>query len=531
MSLVTFDSQAAALVKDLQRQVGMLSAPVEQALAQVQQAEPAKPLSLQQVEQVLLSAMPEQKSVIQGSCQRAACYHPDNKNPRFLTQILSMKIEKESDFVVHPNPVNVAPIRRDPLYASFTMDPKADFMLLFNARDVDRNGQPLLMKVVARERADISKLDLTRYRMQDPTKPDVVKVSNDQSYVETKDINEAEFQFGDPLKQVSVGAEGKELSTSVWVRPENVNKEFAFNGMWDPNTSGASRRIIPNRASPAPQNNRVTQGEGLDRTAVATFQDRVHLSLKAKDTLPQGAWLDTPGAGAHLEAALSVDRGYMFEPGSKAGVAFSGATINLEVAKNDAQLLGSESKAVAVPVSPSSTIRQLLSQNIGETTSANPTNADQTSRATAASALLFARAADIGVGAGTLSVLGDVPVAKANMAANLIKLDAVPAADDDNDAATVRLTLDEGFLAGKNGASVKGYKIVAGFTDEKGVWQEAKTRAIGSDKNKKETFSFDVGDFDEMQKKNANLEVRIFNESGVPATRVLLPFRDIGWGD
>ncbi len=530
MTLVTFDSQAAALVKDFQRQAGMLAAPVEQALAQVQQSDPAKPLSLQQVEQVLLQAMPEQKSVIQGSCQRAACYHPDNKNPRFLTQILSMKIEKESDFVVNPNPVNAPPFRRDPLYASFTMDPKADFMLLFNARDVDKNGQPLLMKVVARERADISKLDLTRYRMQDPAKPDVVKITNDQSYVETKDINETEFQFGDPLKQVSVGAEGKELSTSVWVRPENVNKEFAFQGMWDPNAANG-RRIIPNRNSPVPQNNRVTQGEQLDRTAVATFQDRVHLSLKAKDTLPQGAWLDTPGAGAHLEAALSVDRGYMFEPGAKAGIAFNGANINLEIAKNDAQLLGSESQSVAVPVAATATIRQLLSQNIGETASANPTQADQASKATAASALLFSRAADIGVGAGSLSVLGDVTIANANMAANLIKLDAVPAADDDNDAATVRLTLDEGFLTGKNGAPVNGYKIVAGFTDEKGVWQEAKTRAVGSDKSKKESFSFDVSDFDEMQKKNGNLEVRIFNESGVPATRVLLPFRDIGWGD
>jgi hypothetical protein len=249
MSLVTFDSQAAALVKDFQRQAGMLAAPVEQALAQVQQADPAKPLTLQQVEQVLLSAMPEQKSVIQGSCQRAACYHPDNKNPRFLTQILSMKIEKESDFVVRPNPVNAPPVRRDPLYATFTMDPKADFMLLFNARDVDKNGQPLLMKVVARERADITKLDLTRYRMQDPTKPDVVKIANDQSYVETKDVHETEFQFGDPLKQVSVGNDGKELSTSVWVRPENVNKEFAFNGMWDnPNAPANARRIVPNRA-------------------------------------------------------------------------------------------------------------------------------------------------------------------------------------------------------------------------------------------------------------------------------------------
>lgn len=529
MSLVTFDSQAAALVKDFQRQAGMLSAPVEQALAQVQQADPAKPLSLQQVEQVLLQAMPEQKSIIQGSCQRAACYHPDNKNPRFLTQILSMKIEKESDFVVRPNPVNVAPIRRDPLYASFTMDPKADFMLLFNARDVDKNGQPLLMKVVARERADISKLDLSRYRMQDPTKPDVVKIANDQSYVETKDINETEFQFGDPLKQVSVGGDGKELSTSVWVRPENVNKEFAFNGMWDPGSG--NRRIIPNRNSPVPTSNRITQGEQLDRTAVATFQERVHLSLKAKDTLPQGAWLDTPDAGAHLEAALSVDRGYMFEPGSKGQISFNGAVIDLEVAKNDAQLLGSDSKSAAVPVAATSTIRQLLGQVIGENAYANPTQADQAPKRTAASALLYARAADIGVGASALSVLGDVTIAKASFAANMIKLDAVPAADDDNDGATVRLTLDEGFLTGKNGAPVKGYKIVAGFTDEKGVWQEAKTREVGSDKSKKESFSFDVSDFDEMQKKNANLEVRIFNESGVPATRVLLPFREIGWGE
>ncbi len=519
---ITLDPQAQALLKHVQRRTGPVAQQVEQAVSAACDATQGKPLTMEQLEKVLCAAMPAQQGVIQDSKAIAKGYHCDGKNGRFLTSILEMRIEKEQDVGYSP-PRPVAPITRDPLFADFSMAPDADFMLLFNARDVDRDGQPLLMKIVARERADITKIDLARYRTQGG-QPDVQKIANNASFVQIKDTDETEFAFGDPMKQVSLCGGGKELSTSVMVRPKNVDvKNFYYTHL----VGGAQ---VINKANPY-QLGRRTEGENLDTTKVARFDDRIHVSLKAKDTMPAGTWLDTPGAGQHLEAALSVDRGFFFEPGATGSVTFVDAKLALAVAADDAQLLGSQAATAPLAVQPNWTMRQLLQQAVARTASSSPAGRDADSTSTVASDLIYAAKAKITLAGTALAPLSDKSLSEADFAAAKVKIDATPACGDhDGDDTTVKISLDAGFLGAAEGASVAGFKIVVGYTDATGAWVEAKPRTLGgASANKREDFTFEVEDFDGLQAKKANIEVRVFNEHGVPAQRVLIPFTQIGW--
>lgn len=526
MPSVQLTQQAAALLKEVQRKVGLFELGVDQTLQQAQttQADPAAPLGLEQVEKLLLQAMPSQAQVIQTASGFAKGYHPDNKNPRFLTQILSMRIEKEHDFGVGtPTP----PRNRDPLYASFTLDPKADFMLLFNARDVDAKGNPLLMKVVVREGADVAKLDLTRYRTATGQMPDVVKVAKNASYVETKDIDETEFSFGDPLKQVSVASCGKqELSSSVWVRPDNVDRWNAYSYMWD------GRQYVINPNARQPGHDRLNQGEQLDTTPVKTFDERVRLAIKAKDTLPADAWLDTAGGAAQVDVTLELGCGYIFEPGSSCEVGFNGMKLTGAVNKADAQLLGNEASSVNGTPGGNGSMRWLLSQPVSLSAGANPSGNDRAATSKTAVDLIYGPTRDkITVGANKLSPLADVTIKTAEMAANKIALTAEPIADPNNDAVKVQLKLDDAFLGVADGASVKGWKMSVGYQDAAGKWVSVGERGVKSGASKAETFSFDVDDFDALQQGDRKLEVRLFNAEGVPAQRVILPFRDVSWAD
>lgn len=527
MPSVQLTQQAAALLKEVQRKVGLFELGVDQTLqnAQTSQADPTKPLGLEDVEKLLLQALPSQAATIQSACTFAKGYHPDNKNPRFLTQILSLRIEKDHDFGVGNQ--SPPPRQRDPLYASFTLDPKADFMLLFNARDVDAKGNPLLMKVVVREGADVAKLDLTRYRTATGQMPDVVKVPQHATYVETKDIDETEFSFGDPLKQVSVAACGtQELSSSVWVRPVNTDRWNAFGQRWD----GRQYVLDPNQRMP--QRDRVTQGEQLDTTPVKTFEERVRLGMKAKDTLPADAWLDTPGGAAQVDVSLELGRGFIFEPGATCEVSFNGMKLSGAVDKGDAQLLGNEASSTSGTPGGNGSLRWLLQQQVSFSAGANPNGNDKSASSKSAVDLIYGATRDkITVGAAKLAPLGDVTLKAGDLAANKISLTAEPIADPNNDSVKVQLKLDDAFLGGADGASVKGWKMAVGYTDGNGAWVSVGERGVKSGASKAEAFSFDVDDFDALQQGDRKLEVRLFNAEGVPAQRVILPFREVSWAD
>lgn len=62
--------------------------------------------------------------------------------------------------------------------------------------------------------------------------------------------------------------------------------------------------------------------------------------------------------------------------------------------------------------------------------------------------------------------------------------------------------------------------------------QEAEPVVVNAPAGSQEmTFSFDLGDSDEVHRQNKNLEVRLYNADGVPAERVLIPFREVPWGN
>ena len=295
MPSVQLTQQGAALLKEVQRKVGLFELGVDQTLQQAQttQVDPAAPLGLEQVEKLLLQAMPSQAQVIQTASSFAKGYHPDNKNPRFLTQILSMRIEKEHDFGVG---ATTPPRGRDPLYASFTLD--------------------------------------------------------------------------------------------------------------------------------------------------------------------------------------------------------------------------------------------LLSQHVSLSAGANPNGNDRSATSKSAVDLIYGATRDkITVGANKLSPLADVTIKTAEMAANKIALTAEPIADPNNDAVKIQLKLDDAFLGVADGASVKGWKMSVGFQDASGKWVSVGERGVKTGASKAESFPFDVDDFDALQQKDQKLEVRLFNAEGVPAQRVILPFRDVSWAD
>ena len=108
-----------------------------------------------------------------------------------------------------------------------------------------------------------------------------------------------------------------------------------------------------------------------------------------------------------------------------------------------------------------------------------------------------------------------------------------------NDGVKLSLTLGEGFLAAEAGkASVKGYTIQVGYFDETNKWIEAKPHVVGNETtSKKTTFTFDVPDFDALQKgarqgePGRNIEIRMYNADGIPAERIQIPFRDATWSE
>jgi hypothetical protein len=536
------NSQAQAMLQAFQRQAGVLPSSVEAAVAQqasqaTQATAPAGAvtqgtavaLDCDALEKILLAAMPDQKQAIVDAKGRGATYHCDKTNGRFLTQILSMRIEKETHNAYAP-PAPTPPRVNDPLYATFTMAPDADVMLLFNARDVDDKGQPLLMKVVARERVDVSTLDLSTYRMHPgTTTPDVVRVKDGASYVETKDINEHEFSFGDPLKQVSLNGKGREISTSVWVRPDNVDKQLFFRA-----ARGPTGNFVADVNQPVPQFNMTSTGDNLDRTPVKSFAERIRVSLQTAN-LPRGAWLDTANVGSAVKASLAVDRGYIFEPGSQGTVNIGGNAsggVTVTVPKDDAHLLGNGAIVTPLTVQPGATLRSVLGATLSQRTSAQAAGSDVDTASKALHQIIFADAASRTVAGRALAPMRDVKLTAGELAAAKMSCTAKPLPrDPEEDGVTVSLTLDDAFLAAAAGkdTSFKGYQMVVGFTDVDGSWQE-QARTVNSAASKKEAFSFDCNDFDGLQKKDANLEVRLFTADGIPAHRVLVPFREVFWG-
>lgn len=517
---LSLDVQAQALLQVVQSRAGTIAADVEQQIESAQTQSGKPKLDADALSKVLLAAMPAQSQLIQTATQAAKCYHPDSTNAKFLTQLIDLRIEKtETNIWSAPeNNPQYRPVRVDPLYAQFSMAPDAQFILLFNARDVDENGRPLLMKVVAREGADMTKLDLTKYRTQAQNQPDIVKVKDDADFIDVQDTHETEFAFGDPLKAVSLNAKADELSALVKVKPQNTLRQTWYNGMW----SGSV--IVPNTGSAPVRTNNQT-GDVIDTRAVAMFDKRVELAMG----LDVDAWQTPTIQPANLTGKLSVGRGLIFEPGASAQVSLLGSSVSTAVAADDAQLLGSPSGSAKVAISGGMSLNQILDSQLIIDTVANGNDRARITKTVRE--LVYADTKGANLGGKAVNPAGSRAVARADFATSGLSVKKeVLANDPKQDGQKVTIDVAAGLLS-NNGTSVQGWKLAVGYMDPAtNKWVELGAQTVDNDKaSKAMSFSFDVDDSVTFNRTNAQIEVRAFTNTGFPAERLQVGYRDVPW--
>ena len=145
--------------------------------------------------------------------------------------------------------------------------------------------------------------------------------------------------------------------------------------------------------------------------------------------------------------------------------------------------------------------------------------------------ILYRNPAEYSIAGKPMQPLADVSLAKADFKASKVTVAKLPLRGDvEQNGQCVALTLEKGFLSAQNEESVKGYKVVVGYVNEKNEWVAAKSKKVTTTKNSNSmNFSLNVEDAPTIHKANRSLEIRIFNAEGVPAQRVLVPFKQIGW--
>ncbi|MFO0726372.1 MAG: hypothetical protein U1E65_21480 [Myxococcota bacterium] len=519
--MLNLDSRAQQLLSFAQQQTSRMDHTTEQAIQKAAESS-QKPLTPEKVSELLQQAMPAHKDKISALGKKLAAFQCESK-PSFVSQIVGKHTIEKDRAAVYQAPHIVRPTR-DPLSAQLIMAKDADVMLLFNGGVFDDAGRPLLLKIVAREKMKDKLPDISNYHTLSKT-PDVQLVADNAAYVTIKDVDEAEFAFGHPLAQVSLDCKGNELSRSGSVHPNNSRTTTYYYGM---NQNGVT---VPNLASPVGWTPTVESGAQLDTTGVQTFRDRVQLEMSAKADFPKGGWLDTPLK--HVEAKLMVEPGYMLEPDSFATVSYYGAQVETKVPADDFSFIGSPSgEAKLQTENAGGTIGALLNQSVTETTHTGGGSADQITRNTAAYALIYQHAAHIKVAGTALDPLGDAMLTKEQAAAAGINAFVQPLSGD-KDGQEVHLELPKGFLSAEQPGTVEGWKMVVGFAtgDAENPWIEAKPRLVGSDcASGKESFKLSLDDAPAAILNDRNLEIRLFNERGVPAERVLIPFKELPWG-
>jgi hypothetical protein len=549
MANVKMDAGAKYLLANVQHQAGTISAQTEQKLLAKAEAQEA-PLSAQQVQQILLDAMPEQSAAVKSawdSCKKVG-YGQADADAKFKTSFVDVHlIQKEQNVAVRPN--RTQPARRpgrDPLYAKFMMDPDAKSMLLFNGRDVDANGKPLLMKAVLRV-SDPGNVEQTEKEMaafretmgnfnqfrshwgEKAAGSDIMVIGPTDAYVETADMQEIEFQFGDPLLQISLDAKEKEISRGVAVRPKNelILKYYAADAAGQPNLAQ------PVRSGWNTGNTSDTQtGEQLDTTRPQVFTQRVRTQISAKEGTDKGQWLSTPATA--FELGFSLDPGLIFEPGKQAKVSYLGTGLDTAVAADDAFFTGSPSAAGKPNLAPHANraLSWLMNQPVQVAVSSPgaPTQ-DAFNESKALRDYVFAEAANIAVGGKTLAPLGDVTLNHAQLNKETgVHASLIPAADKEFNGTRISVQLDAGFLKTEKDTSIEGWKVAVGFMDHEGNWQQCdEVKIADSDKSQEMRFMLESGDAPALVKSGRRLEIRVYNDGDVPAQRVMVPFQELKW--
>ncbi len=520
---ILLDTSAQKLLATIHAQAP-ISATVNQAIeAKVAECGNVA-LTAQQLEQVLVAAMPAQKPIIEQAAK--TCHQCDGTNGKFVSTIATLLIEKERNAVYNPPPAAVPPMtRRDPLHAEILMGKDSDFLVIANAGVFDADKKPLALKVLARERADLSKLPevLKQFHTVWGDSPDIVKVANDAAYVKIADEQEHEFQFGHGVAVVSFDKKAAEQGRNGKITPQNKLITHFFQGK---NEDG---KIVPDLTKPvgAPQ---TTTGNNLDTTAVLTFPNELSLSLAAKATYPKGAWTEVQLA--HLDTQLDVGPGYLLEPGTQATLTLWGATTQVNVPADDFSFAGNKAATAVLPANyGTQTLATLLAQNVAETSRSNASATDQRTTNTPASQLLYRREKDV-VQLGNQAfqpLMSQVLTGDAVGNAGIHPAIKPLTGDAQSDGFCVSVKLESGFVKAGQPADLTGWTVEVGYNGP-GGWQEAGSMKIeGANSSKGQLFEMPVDNPTEAIAANRNLEVRLRNDKGIPAGRMLVPFKELKW--
>ncbi|MBI2374054.1 MAG: hypothetical protein HYV07_08650 [Deltaproteobacteria bacterium] len=492
---------------------------VDQAVASAPQS---AQLSAEKLTQLLVGAMPDHKQLFEkvgGSCM---CHHPDKTNGKFVSSIASLMIEKERN-AIYTAPAVTRPAR-DPLHAEIVIGKDADFVVLANGAVFDADKRPLAMKVLVRERADMNQVKkaLASFHTTWADQPDVVKVPDHAAYHKLADQQEGEFRFGDPVAVVSFDAKGEEQGRNGMTRPSNrlITRLFhprVVNGQPEPDTTKPV-------GSPS-----TSTGAALDTAPVQVFPNTVKLAVtrKAGAVPPIGSWLDE--RVANLTAALKLDQGLILEPDAQARATLLNSAVTTDVAANDFSFKGSRASSAEIALAPYATwdLQTLGGQSVQLVTRSNATPTDQQATNLLVRDLIYPDAKSLRVGKEAFVPFRDVVASSEKCAELGIEASLEPlAADPEADGAALMVKLPKGLFASENASALDGYSIEVGLKDSSG-WHCTDAVKIKGGASSEGCFELTIPNLTSTM--NGNLEIRLRNKDGLPATRLLMPMKQLQW--
>ena len=456
------------------------------------------------------------------------------------------KVIKESVNVQQPRVGTFNMGRRDPYYAKIELNPNSAMEVLVSGSKfepgVDR-PRPRLMKIVARTEAkdgaptdkDWANLDKL---LQDsnvkklvwdpkgevPTRElDIHWVGSKTASIETKDINEPEFDFGSSIVDLSYKQGGGELSRANALDPENVQRTQTYQALGNTRNPDFTRPIGGPQDRPA-----------VDNTPPETFDHKIGVELRAKE-LPRGAWINTAGVGAQLDVNLRLGSRWLMEAGATGSVTLLGKALTTEVKKDDVYFNGSHPGLTGVPVQENLSISQVLGQNI--TKRFGRVNTDTQDQNVGVQGLFFAQHKGLAIGGAAVDRVQDREYTPAMPGVHVSKR---PIKDAEHNGLAVDLQLGPEFLSAEGGASFKGFTLDVGIhgagPDGNLQWLAAchgggeglyKASAKGCGDDAKFTLNF--ADFPQARLANSPIEVIVRDGNNIPVARLRVPLDKIDW--
>lgn len=473
---------------------------------------------------------------------------PRGDDAIFNTQIIGRPtVVKENVQVQQPRRPVVNFGRRDPYYAKMEIDPRASIVALTSGSKfepgVDR-PRPRLMKLVVRTEGldgkptekDWANLDRLmadsniKKQVWDPKgdvptqELDVHWIGSKTASIETKDVNEPEFDFGSSMVAISAGKDGGELSRVNALDPVNIQRTQLYAALGNTNQ--------PNFAQPigAPRDQQVQ-----DNTPPETFDHKIGIDFNGK-ALPQGTWLNSPNVGKQLDVNLRLGSRWLMEAGAEGSVTLLGQKLSTKVASDDVYFNGSHSAVTGVPVAENASIQTVLGQSVQKRFGRVAT--DTKAENIAVHTLVFARHKGVAFGGKDLSsgakditfVDGQIPG---------LNVSKRPINDPQKNGLAFDIDLGPELLK-RDAGSFKGFTVDVGYrgTNAEGEPQWCPASHKGGDglmqlgskgfgEDSKFTLNFD--DFPKARLAAAPVEIIVRDDHGIPVARAQVPLDAVQW--